>query len=117
MSFLSDFEDRISSVFESAPQGYAEPFSFKKLAKHAARKMESETYRIDGVDTAPALYTVLVSAEDDSLMRPLYERIDYELGEFITESANKKGYALVGRPLVRFMVDESLKSGKFYVDA
>ena len=117
MSFLSDFEGRISSVFESAPQGYAEPFSFKKLAKHAARKMESETYRIDGVDTAPALYTVLVSAEDDSLMRPLYERIDYELGEFITESANKKGYALVGRPLVRFMVDESLKSGKFYVDA
>ena len=75
MSFLSDFEGRISSVFESAPQGYAEPFSFKKLAKHAARKMESETYRIDGVDTAPALYTVLVSAEDDSLMRPLYERI------------------------------------------
>lgn len=117
MSFLNDFEDRISSVFESAPQGYAEPFSFKKLAKHAARKMESEAYRIDGVDTAPALYTVLVSAEDDSLMRPLYERIDYELGEFITESANKKGYALVGRPLVRFMVDESLKSGKFYVDA
>lgn len=117
MSFLSDFEGRISSVFESAPQGYAEPFSFKKLAKHAARKMESETYRIDGVDTAPALYTVLVSAEDDSLMRPLYERIDYELGEFISESANKKGYALVGRPLVRFMVDETLKSGKFYVDA
>ena len=117
MSFLSDFEGRISSVFESAPQGYAEPFSFKKLAKHAARKMESETYRIDGVDTAPTLYTVLVSAEDDSLMRPLYERIDYELGEFISESANKKGYALVGRPLVRFMVDETLKSGKFYVDA
>ena len=117
MSFLSDFEGRISSVFESAPQGYAEPFSFKQLAKHAARKMESETYRIDGVDTAPALYTVLVSAEDDSLMRPLYERIDYELGEFISESANKKGYALVGRPLVRFMVDETLKSGKFYVDA
>ena len=117
MSFLSDFEGRISSVFESAPQGYAEPFSFKKLAKHAARKMESETYRIDGVATAPAPYTVLVSAEDDSLMRPLYERIDYELGEFISESANKKGYALVGRPLVRFMVDETLKSGKFYVDA
>ena len=42
MSFLSDFEDRISSVFESAPQGYAEPFSFQKLAKHAARQMESE---------------------------------------------------------------------------
>ena len=60
MSFLNDFEGRISSVFGAAPQGYTEPFSFKKLAKRAAREMENETYEIDGVDTAPALYTVLV---------------------------------------------------------
>ena len=54
MSFLNDFEGRISSVFGAAPQGYTEPFSFKKLAKRAAREMENETYEIDGVDTAPA---------------------------------------------------------------
>ena len=41
MSFLSDFEGRISSVFGAAPQGYTEPFSFKKLAKRAAREMEN----------------------------------------------------------------------------
>ncbi|MGI6230631.1 MAG: FhaA domain-containing protein [Tractidigestivibacter sp.] len=117
MSFLSDFEDRISSVFDSAPQGYTAPFSFKKLAKRAAREMENETYEIDGVDTAPALYTVLVSSEDDALMRPLYEQITYETSEFVTASANKKGYAFVGKPLVRFMVDQTLKPGKFEVFA
>lgn len=117
MSFLSDFEARIGSVFGAAPQGYTEPFSFKKLAKRAAREMESETYEIDGVDTAPALYTVLVSASDDSLMRPLYEQITYETSAFVTSQAQKKGYAFVGSPLVRFMVDPSLKPGKFAVFA
>ena len=117
MSFLNDFEGRISSVFGAAPQGYTEPFSFKKLAKRAAREMENETYEIDGVDTAPALYTVLVSPSDDSLMRPLYEQITYETSAFVTAQAQKKGYAFVGEPLVRFMVDPSLKSGKFAVFA
>ena len=117
MSFLSDFEGRISSVFGAAPQGYTEPFSFKKLAKRAAREMENETYEIDGVETAPALYTVLVSASDDSLMRPLYEQITYETSAFVTSQAQKKGYAFVGNPLVRFMVDPSLRSGKFAVFA
>ena len=117
MSFLSDFEGRISSVFGAAPQGYTEPFSFKRLAKQAAREMESETYEIDGVDTAPALYTVLVSATDDALMRPLYEQITYETSAFVTAQAQKKGYSFVGNPLVRFMVDPSLRSGKFNVFA
>ena len=79
MSFISDFEDRIGSVFGSAPQGYAEPFSFKKLAKRAAKEMEHETYEIDGIDTAPALYTILVSPTDDSLMRPLYADLTAEV--------------------------------------
>ncbi|QOY60612.1 FhaA domain-containing protein [Thermophilibacter immobilis] len=117
MSFLSDFEGRIGSVFGAAPQGYTEPFSFKKLAKRAAREMENETYEIDGVDTAPALYTVLVSSSDDALMRPLYEQITYEISTLMTAQAQKKNYAFVGNPLVRFMVDPSLKSGKFAVFA
>lgn len=117
MSFLSDFEGRIAALFETAPQGYVEPFSFKKLAKRAAKEMENETYEIDGVDTAPALYTVLVSSADDGLMRPLYASITDEVSTFVASQANKMGYVFVGRPLVRFMVDPSLKSGRFAVFA
>ena len=117
MSFLNEFEGRIGSVFGAAPQGYTEPFSFKKLAKKAAREMENETYDINGVDTAPALYTVLVSAEDDALMRPLYPQITFETAAFVEAEAKKRGYTFVGAPLVRFMVDPSLKSGKFAVFA
>jgi hypothetical protein len=117
MSFLNEFENRIGAVFGEAPQGYTEPFSFKKLAKRAAREMENETYEIDGVDTAPALYTVLVSSSDDSLMRPLYQKITLETAAFVAAEAQKKGYEFVGEPLVRFMVDPSLRSGKFAVFA
>lgn len=117
MSFFSDFEDRIADLFETAPQGYVEPFSFKKLAKRAAKEMENETYEIDDIDTAPALYTVLVSSADDALMRPLYASITEEVATFVAVQAHKKGYVFVGKPLVRFMVDPSLKSGRFAVFA
>ena len=117
MSFLNEFEGRIGSVFGAAPQGYTEPFSFKKLAKKAAKEMERETYEIDGRDTAPALYTILVSSSDDSLMRPLYAQITKETSAFVQAEAKKKGYVFVGKPLVRFMVDPTLRSGKFAVFA
>lgn len=117
MNFFREFENRVAAVFEMAPQGYVEPFSFKKLARKAAHELEAETYEIAGVDTAPALYTILVSSADDSLMRPLYASITEELSLFLAAQADKKGYVLVGTPLVRFMVDPSLKSGKFAVFA
>ena len=117
MNFLNVFEDRIGSVFGAAPQGYTAPFSFKKLAKKAAHEMENETFVIDNVDTAPALYTILVSADDDMVMRSLYSQLTTEISQFIEAQAQNRGYAFVGEPLVRFMVDPSLKSGRFSVFA
>lgn len=117
MNFLNVFEQRVGSLFGTTAQGLTAPFSFKKLAKKAAREMEAETYVINGMDTAPALYTILVSSEDDLAMRPLYAQITKETAQFIEGQAQGKGYAFVGRPVVRFMADPSLKSGKFSVFA
>lgn len=117
MNLLKTFESRVSDAFGAAPQGYTEPISFKKLAKRAAREMESETYEIDGVDTAPALFTILVAPADDSAMRPLYDQLTGEIVAFAEAQARSRGYVFVGRPLARFMVDPSLKSGKFAVFA
>ena len=71
VNFLNVFEERISGLFGDSAQAAA-PFSFKKLAKKASSELEKETYVINGVDTAPALFTVLISADDDAAMRPLY---------------------------------------------
>ena len=117
MNVLTIFDQRIGAIFAEGVPGTRPPFSFKRLAKRAVREMEDETFVIDGVDTAPALYTVLVSQEDDNLMRPLYIQITDELSQLIEAQAKKRGYTFVGRPLVRFMVDPALRRGRFSVFA
>ena len=116
MNFLNVFEERISGLFGDSAQAAA-PFSFKKLAKKASSELEKETYVINGVDTAPALFTVLISADDDAAMRPLYASLTQETALFLEAHAQRRGYTFVGAPLVRFMVDPSLKHGKFSVFA
>lgn len=113
---LSIFESRINDIFTHGGTGTA-PITFKKLAKRTVREMENETFVIDGVDTAPALYTVLVSSADDRVMRPLYVNITEEISSLVEAQAKKRGYSFVGKPLVRFMIDPSLKPGKFAVFA
>ena len=117
MSFINEFEERIASIFGEAPRGYTEPFSFKKLAKQAVREMDREVLVSHGVETAPALYTILISPADDELMRPYYPQITEETSAYIYAQAKLKDYAFVGTPLVRFMVDPNLRSGRFAVFA
>lgn len=117
MNVLTIFDQRITAIFEQGAPGTRLPFSFKRLAKRAVREMEDETFVIDGVDTAPALYTVLVSHNDDALMRPMYVQICDEISQLIEAQAKKRGYTFVGRPLVRFMVDPALRAGRFSIFA
>nr|WP_306792780.1 FhaA domain-containing protein [Collinsella urealyticum] len=110
---MSVFESRVSDIFGTVRA----PFSFKKLARHAAREMEDQTLVINGVDTAPALYTILVASDDDAFLTPYYSKISREVRELVKAQAGRKRYTLVGEPLVRFMVDPALKSGRFSVFA
>lgn len=107
------FEDHVAGIFGAARA----PFSFKKLAKQAAHEMEDQTLVVNGVNTAPALFTILVSSEDDPMMAPYYPELTRELAEFVKAQAEKKRYVFVGEPLVRFMIDPALKGGKFSVFA
>lgn len=88
------------------------PFSFKKLAKQAARDMEDQTLVINGVNTAPALYTILIAADDDPMLAPFYPELSREVREFVKAQAEKRRYVFVGEPLVRFMIDPQLRAGK-----
>ena len=83
------------------------PFSFKKLAKQAARDMEDQTLVINGVNTAPALYTILIATDDDPMLAPFYPELSREVREFVKAQAEKRRYVFVGEPLVRFMIDLS----------
>ena len=113
MKFLNTFEDHVAGILGAARA----PFSFKKLAKQAAHEMENQTLVVNGVNTAPALYTILIANDDDPLMAPYYPQLSREVSEFVKAQAEKKRYTFVGEPLVRFMIDPSLKGGKFSVFA
>lgn len=117
MNLIKTFEDRMNSVFGAGATGVTSPFSLRKLAKRAAKEMEAETFDIDGIATAPALYTILVSEQDDANIRSLYLRLIQEISSFIEAKAQSKSYVFTGKPLIRFMVDPGLKSGKFAVFA
>ena len=113
MNFLNIFEDHVAGIFGATRA----PFSFKKLAKQAARDMEDQTLVINGVNTAPALYTILIAAEDDPMLAPFYPELSREVREFVKAQAEKRRYVFVGEPLVRFMIDPQLRAGKFSVFA
>lgn len=113
MNFLNIFEDHVAGIFGATRA----PFSFKKLAKQAARDMEDQTLVINGVNTAPALYTILIATDDDPMLAPFYPELSREVREFVKAQAEKRRYVFVGEPLVRFMIDPQLRAGKFSVCA
>ena len=117
MNMFKAFETRIAEAFGASQQGITAPFSFRKLAKRVVRELEQETYIVDGASTAPALITVLVSQDDDMLMRPVYGQLASEIADLMEAEAARKGYVFVGKPLARFMVDPSLRRGRFAVFA
>ena len=94
MNFLNIFEDHVAGIFGAARA----PFSFKKLAKQAAREMEDQTLVVNGANTAPALYTILISADDDSLMAPFYPQLAREVTSFVKAQADKKRYGSWASP-------------------
>ena len=72
---------------------------------------------INGVNTAPALYTILIATDDDPMLAPFYPELSREVREFVKAQAEKRRYVFVGEPLVRFMIDPQLRAGKFSVFA
>lgn len=117
MNMFKAFEERIAKAFGESSLGVVAPFSFRKLARQAMRELEHETYVVDGVNTAPALMTVLISPDDDVVMRSLYAQLADEITDLMEAEAAQKDYVFVGKPLARFMVDSSLRHGRFAVFA
>lgn len=117
MNMFRAFEERIATAFGESSLGVVAPFSFRKLAKRVTRELERETYVVDGVNTAPALMTILVSQDDDAVMKPLYAELAQEVADLMEAEAARKDYVFVGKPLARFMVDSSLRRGRFAVFA
>ena len=118
MSVLDKFEDGVANTLENAGarvfKGTIEP---AQIAKKAEKQMKREKLVGAGKQHAPTLYTVLVSAKDNHRLFGFYPTMAAEIETFLLSRGADAGLSFDGRPLVRFIVDEKLKSGRFDVIA
>ncbi len=117
MGLFSRFEDKAEDLIEgsgSSKYGGIEPV---KLAKRAYKEMQREKMVGVGHEYAPTLYNVLVSPADDQRMSGMYPSLAGEIETYLTGRAESSGLVFDCPPLVRFIVDEGLKQGRFDIIA
>ncbi len=118
MGIFSRFEDRMEDTVEGAASHMSKaPISPVQIAKRAERQMRRETMVGAGKEYAPTLYTVLVNPEDDARLFGYYPTLAGETETYLKAKAAEQGLAMDGDPLVRFIVDEGLRHGKFDIVA
>lgn len=118
MGFLSRFEGRMEDTFEgAADKMFDAPISPVQMAKKAEKQMRREKMVGAGKQYAPTLYTVLVNPDDDRRLMGYYPTLAGETETYLTAKASEQGLVMDGQPLVRFIVDEDLKHGKFDIIA
>ena len=118
MGIFSKFEGKMEDTFEGRGGGMSKaPISPVQIAKRAEKQMRRETMVGAGKQYAPTLYTVLVNPDDDARLFGYYPTLAGETETYLSGKAAEEGLTIDGRPLVRFIVDDGLKHGKFDVIA
>ncbi|MEG0757372.1 MAG: DUF3662 and FHA domain-containing protein [Raoultibacter sp.] len=118
MGFFSKFEGRIEDTFEGvADKMFDAPISPVQIAKKAEKMMRREKMVGAGKQFAPTLYTVLVNPDDDQRLFGYYPTLAGETETYLAAKAANEGLVMDGQPLVRFIVDDDLRHGKFDIIA
>ncbi|HIW76029.1 MAG TPA: FHA domain-containing protein [Candidatus Gordonibacter avicola] len=118
MGFLSRFEGKMEDTLEgAADRMFDAPISPVQIAKKAEKQMRRGKMVGAGKQYAPTLYTVLVNPDDDQRLFGYYPTLAGETETYLAAKAADEGLVMDGQPLVRFIVDEELKHGKFDIIA
>ena len=118
MGLFSKFENKVEDTVEGAAERMGgTPLSPVQIAKKAEKQMRREKMAGAGKQYAPTLYTILVNESDDERLFGYYPTLAGETETYLAAKAAEHGYVMDGQPLVRFIVDEGLKRGKFEVIA
>lgn len=88
-----------------------------QITKRAEKAMYREKLVNAGVQYAPTLYSVILSAEDDRKLAGFYPTLAGEMETYLKSKAEQDDMVMDGAPLVRFIADQSLRRGKFDVIA
>jgi hypothetical protein len=118
MSIFSKFEDRVADAMDGAAGTvFKAPIEPAQIAKKAEKQMRREKLVGSGRQYAPTLYNVLVNPRDDKRLFGFYPTMASEIENYLYAKGTDDNLEFDARPLVRFIVDKGLKSGKFDVIA
>lgn len=118
MGIFSKFERKMEDTVEgAADKMVGSPLSPVQIAKKAEKQMRREKMVGAGKQYAPTLYTVLVNGDDDERLFGYYPTLAGETETYLAAKAGEHGLVMDGQPLVRFIVDDELKRGKFEIIA
>jgi hypothetical protein len=118
MGFFSRFEGKMDDAIEGfAGTVFKSPIEPAQIAKRAEKMMNRSKLVGAGRQYAPTLYTVLVNKDDDQRLFGFYPTIAAEIETYLIGRAEEGGLVFDCRPLVRFIGQDGLKSGKFDVVA
>ena len=118
MGLFSRFERRVEDGFDNINDRlFDSPISPVQIAKKAEKQMRREKMVGAGKEYAPTLYTVLVNPSDDERLFGYYPTLAGETETYLKAKAQEDGLVMDGSPLVRFIVDDDLKSGHFDIIA
>ncbi|HEY7004026.1 MAG TPA: DUF3662 and FHA domain-containing protein [Gaiellaceae bacterium] len=114
MSVLRSIEHRIESlvegVFGRAFRSHVQPV---ELARKLAKEMdEHKTVSISRV-YVPNEYVLYLSPNDRKQFSSYEESLLTELGDYLSEHAQREGYSLLASPKVELEEDEDLQMGEF----
>lgn len=106
------FEKYIEGFFNARFSGGLQPV---EIAKRLAREMEGD--RTVGISQVyvPNQYSVYLGSEDYERLTPYGQAIRDELAFFVAAEAKRKGYTIVGKPLVDIFCDEAAGRGQLRV--
>lgn len=118
MGIFSRFERGMEDGIEGAADKiFDAPISPVQISKKAEKAMKREKMVGAGRQYAPTLYTVLVNPDDDQRLFGYYPTLAGETETYLAAKAQENGFTMDGQPLVRFIVDDDLKHGKFDIIA
>lgn len=108
------FETYIEGFFNTRLSGGLQPI---EIAKRLAREMEGD--RTVGVSKVyvPNQFGVYLGQDDYERLTPYGQAIRDEITAYLVAEAKRKGYTIVGKPMVDIFVDETIRHGKFRVDS
>ncbi|WP_394937175.1 FhaA domain-containing protein [uncultured Ilumatobacter sp.] len=108
-------ERMVDGVFSRRRRGSIRPI---ELGRRLVREMDdNRSVDVKGRRIVPNDFTVLLSPADHASFSDIEDALTTELGEAAREYAREESYHFMGPVLVKLMVDNNLKPGRFGISS